>query len=91
MNEISLNDFLIKGRIASDEQRKKGNTEMALAILQITSLIALRQLPPSHKVICGTCKKQLHVGQEIEFYNNVGMCMTCDSVYSDCLLDQAYE
>ncbi|MGH7204542.1 MAG: hypothetical protein ACREHC_08955 [Candidatus Levyibacteriota bacterium] len=91
MNEVSLNDFLLKGRIASDSQRAKGNTEMALHILQITSMIALLNLPKSHPVICSSCKKQLHNGIEVEFYNNVGMCMTCDSVYSDCLTDQMYE
>jgi len=91
MNEQSLNEFLIKGRIASDTMRKQGKEEIALHILQITSLIALRQLPKSHKVICRTCKRQLHAGLEIEFYNHTGMCLTCDAAYSDSLIEQEYE
>ena len=91
MNEKSLNEFLLKGRIASDIQRKKGNIEMALAILQITSLIALKQLPPSYKVICRTCSSQLHVGLEVEFYNHTGMCFSCDKGYSDYLDQYMYE
>ena len=83
MNEATLNDFLIKGRKASDEQRAKGNSAMALAILQVTSLIALRQLPESHKVICRSCSRQLHNGKEIEFYKHVGMCYSCDSASVD--------
>lgn len=90
MNELSVNEFLLKGRIASDTARNQGKLDLALHILQITSLIALRSLPPTHKVICSTCHKQLRSGKEVEFYNRVGMCYTCDSAYSDTLTELTY-
>lgn len=90
MNEQSLNEFLIKGRKASDEQRKQGHLQESVLILQITSMIGLRHLPKSYKVVCH-CGKQLRDGKEIEFYNHTGDCFSCDAAYSDCLDQQMYE
>lgn len=81
MSEQEINEFLLKGRKASDEQRSKGNIEAADRIIQITSLIALRHNLPTRKVICPTCNKQLRTKEEITFFNAAGQCMNCEYGY----------
>lgn len=85
--EESINKLLINGRKVSDQFLKQGKKELADAILQLTSTIALQglQFIPTYKVTCRTCSRQLHVGQEIEFWKHTDMCYSCDSGYSDSL------
>lgn len=54
MIEQEINEFLLKARIASDNQRKLGNISNAVNILQASSLVALRHLPKP----CIVCRRQ---------------------------------
>ena len=83
----SVNKLLIAGRTYAEELSKRGKEAEAVAVIQLTSKVALlemKNLPNSQKVICG-CGKILRNGKEVEFFNNVGSCFNCDSAYVDNL------
>lgn len=62
---------------------------MADEILKTGSVLASLMLDLSgirngyHKVYCPTCKKQVTHGIELDFFNRVGECMTCDNLRAD--------
>jgi hypothetical protein len=81
--ELQLNSLLQKSFELEEHLRAKGQKEEAQELLAFSSnyaqfILKLHNIKPQ-PVICYSCKKQLRVGTEIEFYKNVGHCYNCDS------------
>lgn len=83
----SVNTLLIAGRTYAEELSKRGKEAEAVAVIQLTSrqaLLEMKTLPKAKKVVC-SCGRMLSNGREVEFYNHVGACYSCDSAYIDSL------
>lgn len=84
ISETQINEILIKGLRLHKELLKEHRKELANQVLAFTSSLADLLLNVSsvrrnyRRVFCQTCGKNLTNGKEIEFYNKVGECPSCD-------------
>lgn len=87
--------MLIETLRVSKILEKKGKTEISKLMLALASQLADLNLKlagiKNHKVYCPTCGKQLRNGKEIEFYNQVGMCVGCDDIQATFQEEQKWE
>jgi exo-beta-1,3-glucanase (GH17 family) len=91
--ETQINQFLKAGLNLHLQLKKAKRDELATAVLAFTSSLANLLLETSSvrnsysKVFCH-CGRQLKQGFEIQFYNNSGDCLSCDSVRGDIQREQ---
>jgi hypothetical protein len=82
--EEDINTYLLATRKLADriKDKKSGDT-----ILNIGTLLfeqwALANNYKNHRVMCPRCREYLKRGIEIEFYKQIGYCMSCDHLLSD--------
>lgn len=85
--EKEINAFLKKTQETYDYLMAHNYPEVATQVLRTGSVMAELALKlagaQNHIVVCGSCKRQLRTGLEIEFYKNVGECYSCDHVRTD--------
>ena len=83
ITEKRINDLLRKGLKAYLAFKKAGETEKANLILSVTSKLANLDLDLAHirnhyyQPTC-TCGRKITSGAELEFFNHVLICLSCD-------------
>ncbi len=91
MTEKEINESLYGALQIYLMLRKKGKGELAIKFLRLASNLAELNLKlagiKNYKVYCPLCEEQLTNGNEIEFFNQVGQCATCDKISTEYLFD----
>lgn len=91
----TINRDLMIARNLADLEYNKGNPVLGQAILGLASSKAKMDMEiagiKSYKVYCQSCGKQLTNGMEIEVYNRIGECLSCDHIRGEMIDEQLAE